>query len=150
MFEYKEGDKVRCKKFYKDIYKIKNLYNGSMYVISHILSFSSKSIFNSGYFSVYVGGNIFNYDEFYEYFYSKKELRELKLNKINKQNMKQVDIYKEIEKRVKKEKLIEKYYGISEIPKDEPLFTTSQETDVWEMIRDGMDVKKIMSIIRQW
>ena len=52
--------------------------------------------------------------------------------------MKQIYIYNEIEKKVNEEKIIEKRYNIPEIPKGEPLFTTSQETDVWDMISDGI------------
>jgi len=64
--------------------------------------------------------------------------------------MKQERIYNKVVEKVKEERIIETRYGITEIPEGEPLFTTSQETDVWEMVRDGMNVEEIVSIIRQW
>jgi hypothetical protein len=64
--------------------------------------------------------------------------------------MKQEKLFKQVELKVRDEKLIEKRYGIDEIPDGEPTFTTSQETDIWEMISDGMELEEILSIIRQW
>lgn len=64
--------------------------------------------------------------------------------------MKQDKIYKEVEKLVREQKIMEKHYRIKLIPIDEPIFTTSQETDVWELIRDGLNVEEILSIIRKW
>jgi DNA-binding NarL/FixJ family response regulator len=45
---------------------------------------------------------------------------------------------------------MEKRYNITYIPEGEPLFTTSQETDVWEMIRDGLSVNEIIHKIKKW
>lgn len=64
--------------------------------------------------------------------------------------MKQENIYKQVESKVKEEKIIEKKYGIDKIPDGEPLFTTSQETDIWEMIKEGMNVQEILTVIKQW
>lgn len=64
--------------------------------------------------------------------------------------MKQEKLFKQVELKVREEKLIEKRYGIDKIPDGEPIFTTSQETDIWEMISDGMELGEILSIIRQW
>ena len=62
----------------------------------------------------------------------------------------QDNLFKEVERKVREDKIIEKRYGIDEIPDGEPTFTTSQETDVWEMIQDGLNVEEILSIIRKW
>jgi hypothetical protein len=64
--------------------------------------------------------------------------------------MKQENLYKQVELKVREEKLIEKRYGIDKIPDGEPTFTTSQETDIWEMISDGLDLEEILSNIRKW
>jgi len=64
--------------------------------------------------------------------------------------MKQDILFKQIESKVREEKIIEKIYNIDTIPDNEPTFTTSQETDIWEMISDGMDFNEIINIIRQW
>ncbi len=64
--------------------------------------------------------------------------------------MKQEKLFKQVELKVREEKLIEKRYGIDKIPDGELTFTTSQETDIWEMISDGLDLEEILSIIRQW
>ena len=45
---------------------------------------------------------------------------------------------------------MEKHYGVEKFGDNEPYFTTTQETDVWEMIHDGVDASEIISIIRQW
>jgi hypothetical protein len=47
-------------------------------------------------------------------------------------------------------KWIKKKYEKSLKIYGEPTFTTSQETDIWEMIRDGLDLEEILSIIRKW
>lgn len=59
-------------------------------------------------------------------------------------------IYKEIENLVRKQKIMEKHYKVKSIPLDEPIFTTSQETDVKELISDGLDIEEILSIIKKW
>jgi len=64
--------------------------------------------------------------------------------------MKQELIYKEVEKVAKENKLMEKRYGVKSFKEDEPYFTTSQQTDVWELVRDGMSVEEIISIIKKW
>jgi hypothetical protein len=63
--------------------------------------------------------------------------------------MKQEKLFKQVELKVREEKLIEKRYDIDKIPDGESTFTTSQETDIWEMISDGLDLAEILSIIRQ-
>jgi len=64
--------------------------------------------------------------------------------------MKKDKLYKDVEFKVREEKLVEKRYNIDKIPDGEPTFTTSQETDIWEMISDGMDLEEILLNIRQW
>lgn len=59
-------------------------------------------------------------------------------------------MYNEIEKIVREQKIMEKHYKIKLIPLNEPIFTTSQETDVKEYISDGMTINEIISIIKQW
>ena len=59
-------------------------------------------------------------------------------------------IYKEVEIIAKGDKIMEKHYGVKLFPKDEPYFTTSQETDIMEMIYTGMDAEEIISIMKQW
>jgi len=91
MFEYKKGDKVRCKKFFKDINNYIQFYNGSEYIIynTYILydvevlpnEFSSSNHIDIKSRKLTYS---FNREKFYEHFYSKKELRKLKLNKIQK------------------------------------------------------------------
>lgn len=57
--------------------------------------------------------------------------------------------YKEIEKLAKLEKVMEKHYGY-DIPDNEPYFTTSQETDINEMISDGLSIDDIIKHIKKW
>lgn len=64
--------------------------------------------------------------------------------------MKYDNIYKEVEDFCKKEKIMENYYEVESFKEDEPYFTTSQETDIQEMISDGFEVDEIVSIIKQW
>ena len=64
--------------------------------------------------------------------------------------MKQIKLYKEVESICKKEKIMEKHYGVESFPDNEPYFTTSQETDIKEMISDGLDINKIISTIKKW
>jgi hypothetical protein len=45
---------------------------------------------------------------------------------------------------------MEKHYNIKLIPINEPIFTTSQETDVWELIREGLNIEEILTIIKKW
>jgi hypothetical protein len=45
---------------------------------------------------------------------------------------------------------MEKHYGVESFPDNEPYFTTSQETDIKEMISDGLDINKIISTIKKW
>jgi hypothetical protein len=80
MFEYKQGDIVRCKIFYKGEYTHLNLYSGSEYVISAIYGLTSPNKF----FMVRISGTNFTKLEFHKTFYSKKEIRQLKLKKINR------------------------------------------------------------------
>lgn len=60
-----------------------------------------------------------------------------------------MDKYKKVEKLAKDERLMEKHYGY-DIPDNEPYFTTSQETDIKEMISDGLSISDILSNIRKW
>ena len=80
----KSGDLVRCKKFYKKSHII--FYEGSTYKVIHIYNqpypFCGVDVTYQG------GGNVYLTKEaFEEYFYSEKEMRMLKLNKI-KNNLK--------------------------------------------------------------
>jgi hypothetical protein len=58
--------------------------------------------------------------------------------------------YEEVLVICKKERIMEKHYRVQRFNDGEPYFTTSQETDVKEMISDGLDVEEIISIIKQW
>ena len=64
--------------------------------------------------------------------------------------MKQDKIYKEVDTLAKSEKLMEKRYGVESFIDGEPYFTTSQETDIWELIRDGLTADEIISEMKQW
>jgi hypothetical protein len=64
--------------------------------------------------------------------------------------MRHVIKYNELEKLVREQEIMEKHYGIKSIPMNEPIFTTSQETDVMELIRDGLTIDEILSVIRKW
>ena len=86
IFEYKEDDMVRCKKFRKGDFEHQNIYTGTEYRISNIwiIAGSGEPTFKPSRGVIRVNGVDFGIDEFYDYFYSKKEIRQLKLNKINK------------------------------------------------------------------
>ena len=86
-FEYKVDDKIRCKKFFKCEHSTIIFYNGSEYYIEDILEtydsiiprfiiVNTKCNLNKGFY--------FNMKDFEEVFYSKSEIRKLKLNKIKK------------------------------------------------------------------
>lgn len=64
--------------------------------------------------------------------------------------MKQDKIYKEVETLAKSEKIMEKRYGVESFGDGEPYFTTSQETDIWELISDGLTADEIISEMKQW
>lgn len=64
--------------------------------------------------------------------------------------MRQQKIYDLVEKKVREEGIIEEKYSIDPIPENERVFTTSQETDVMEMISELMTVDEIVDIIKQW
>lgn len=64
--------------------------------------------------------------------------------------MKHDKIYKEVEVICKYERIMEKYYNVEKFSNGEPYFTTSQETDIREMINDGLQVNDIVSTIRKW
>lgn len=64
--------------------------------------------------------------------------------------MKHEKIYKEIKMICKNERIMEKYYGIENFDDEEPYFTTSQETDIREMINAGLEIDEIISTIRKW
>ncbi len=59
-------------------------------------------------------------------------------------------IYKEVERLVREQKIMEKHYNIESIPSSEPIFTTSQESDVRELISDGLRIPEIIYFIRKW
>jgi DNA-binding NarL/FixJ family response regulator len=59
-------------------------------------------------------------------------------------------IYNEVESIAKESKLMEKRYEVESFPSNEPYFTTSQETDIHEMISDGMGTNEIIDIMKQW
>jgi len=90
MFEYKKGNKVRCKKFFKK--EFYNFYNGTEYEVLNVYNIydietTQKNTFSSSIHIEIKCGKLwhtFNYEYFYKYFYSKKEIRQLKLNKIQK------------------------------------------------------------------
>lgn len=48
------------------------------------------------------------------------------------------------------EKVMEKHYGVEKFKDGDPYFTTSQETDIKEMISDGLEIDEIISIIKKW
>lgn len=85
----KVGDKILCKKDYRS-----NVYNhfiyvaGQYYIIKSINNFFGFDVveFNFGdkAFSIDFINNQTNY--FYDYFYNIKEMRKLKLNKLNNDN----------------------------------------------------------------
>lgn len=88
MFEYKVGDEVRCKKFFKDKNRYTQFYEGSIYKITHVyqlydIETSVKHTFAASK-SVQVENYTFKEEDFYIYFYSKKEIRQMKLDKIDK------------------------------------------------------------------
>ncbi|MCF7796071.1 hypothetical protein K9M42_03175 [Patescibacteria group bacterium] len=83
-FEYKPGDIVRCKKFLKCDYF--NFYNGSDYKILRLYHTKNDEVTKvridiktSSHTS-----KIFSKDDFYKYFYSKSEIRKIKIKKIEK------------------------------------------------------------------
>jgi len=87
MFEYKKGNKVRCKNFHKGPFSFLNVYEGTEYKIEEIwqIAGSGDPIFKPGYIMIRINGVDFKGTEtFYRYFFSKKEIRKLKLNKIQK------------------------------------------------------------------
>lgn len=50
----------------------------------------------------------------------------------------------------REERIMEKHYGVEKFNDNEPYFTTSQETDIMEMLSDGFDSQEIISTIRKW
>lgn len=74
MFEYKKGDMVRCKKYFKGYF-----YEGSEYEIHNVYRYPKLYIHIKGKLPLTLNGKVF-----YTYFYSKKEIRSLKLKKIEK------------------------------------------------------------------
>jgi len=57
---------------------------------------------------------------------------------------------RKVEKIVREKGIMEKRYDIDIIPLSERIFTTSQETDVWELISDGFEIDEIISKIKKW
>jgi hypothetical protein len=64
--------------------------------------------------------------------------------------MKYDKIYKEVEMICRKEYIMEKHYGVQSFGDGEPYFTTSQKTDIREMICDGLEIDEMISTIRKW
>jgi len=83
IFEYGKDDVVRCKKFRKGISQT-NIYNGSEYHIESVWVIQEKKANNPPRGIIRINGVGFRIEEFYDYFYTKKEIRQLKLNKIDK------------------------------------------------------------------
>ena len=59
-------------------------------------------------------------------------------------------IYKIVEMICKKEHIMEKHYGVEKFNDNEPYFTTSQETDIREMISNGLEIEEIILSIQKW
>ena len=57
---------------------------------------------------------------------------------------------KDVEMICRKERIMENHYGVENFNDNEPYFTTSQETDIKELINDGMNLNAIISTIRKW
>lgn len=66
------------------------------------------------------------------------------------ENLRHEQIYQEVEIICKNERIMEIHYGVDNFNDEDPYFTTSQETDIKEMISDGLCTEEIISIIRQW
>lgn len=64
--------------------------------------------------------------------------------------MKHEKIYKEVEMICRKKRIMEKHYRVEKFDDNEPYFTTSQETDIMEMISGGFNVKEIIETIEKW
>ena len=61
---------------------------------------------------------------------------------------KQETLFKEVETKVREEKILDRYYD-TEISETEPLFTSSWETDIRELISDGLDVDDILVEVKK-
>ena len=64
--------------------------------------------------------------------------------------MKHENIYKKIEMICRKERIMEKHYRVKMFKSEEPYFTTSKETDIKELISEGLGVDEIISHIKKW
>lgn len=84
------------------------------------------------------------------YKYVSDFLHRAKQNGAKFTDMKHEKIYKEVEMICRKERIMEKHYGVEKFNDGEPYFTTSQETDIREMISDGLEIEEIISTIRKW
>jgi len=90
MFEYQEGDKLMCKKFFKDKDNLIQFYEGSIYNTYRVetlynVETSDEQTFSASRYIEVKNGRLtyrFNEEEFYTHFYSKKEIRKLKLDQI--------------------------------------------------------------------
>lgn len=81
MFEYKKGDIVRCKRFFKDKNNYIQFYEGSEYKIHRVdilydtETFPNSNTFSSTYYIEVKSGKLtyrFDKEKFYNHFYSKK------------------------------------------------------------------------------
>jgi hypothetical protein len=59
-------------------------------------------------------------------------------------------ILNQIESVCREGRIMEKHYGVNSFSESDPYFADSQETDIKEMISDGLDIKEIVSIIKKW
>ena len=64
--------------------------------------------------------------------------------------MKQEKIYKQVELICKDKHIMEDHHGVERFSEGEPYFTTSEETDIKEMISDGISIDEIISTIKKW
>tara|TARA_R110000772_G_scaffold5691_2_gene20342 strand:- start:4164 stop:4373 length:210 start_codon:yes stop_codon:yes gene_type:complete len=61
---------------------------------------------------------------------------------------KQETLFKEVETKIREEKILDRYYDTI-ISSTEPLFTSSWETDIRELISGGMNVDEIVIEVKK-
>lgn len=89
--------------------------------------------------------NIYDVLKYYESIEKLEKIKHIIIDNMNHNQM-----FEEISKRVRDEKIMERHYGVNLISPSEPIFDDSQEMDVRELIYDGLNISDIMSEIRQW
>ncbi len=57
---------------------------------------------------------------------------------------------KKVEFLCRKDRVMENHYGVQSFNNGDPYFTDSQETDIKEMISDGLTLDEIIAIIKKW